>query len=293
MPFPCPPSSVFPQAPILRPVELTSVEYPDSIKGEFPGQPPPPVTTFHGALCAMRRAADCCTLLGNQAGLIKHSACLRATLLVDLFTRILPLPLAIKQQVDCSLFSTGHRVVTQASASLPNGLLLPVVCMPLPRCAVLPCDQFAPPPRSPSPLLFRIFVRTSPACLFLVPAQICSCSFPPIPLVCTIMPDGPLSPCLVCVLQGSWLSSGRTFTHVPERMTLFKPLVIPARCLLLGATTPLQQLLSFLSGQALTLSGSALQAASKCFWASQPIQRSDQVTPALLSSPVCCRDCLL
>ena len=85
------------QAPILRPVELTSVEVPP--KSEPHDGPPQKVKSINDALCAMRRAADCCILLANQDTVIANTACLRATLLVDLFTRLLPIPLSISPEV--------------------------------------------------------------------------------------------------------------------------------------------------------------------------------------------------
>jgi len=82
------------QAPVLRPVELTSVELPAGV--EQPEQAPPRrIATLNEALCALRRAADCCTLLANQSSIIANTACLRATMIVDLFTRVVPLPLPI------------------------------------------------------------------------------------------------------------------------------------------------------------------------------------------------------
>ena len=67
--------------PLLRPVALTLV--------------PDRVTTLHEAACALRHAERLCTLLANQAGLLKHSISLRLALLQHLFTCVLPLPLPL------------------------------------------------------------------------------------------------------------------------------------------------------------------------------------------------------
>jgi hypothetical protein len=67
--------------PLVRPVALTLV--------------PDRVSTLHEAACALRHAERLCTLLANQAGLLKHSISLRLALLQHLFTSVLPLPLPL------------------------------------------------------------------------------------------------------------------------------------------------------------------------------------------------------
>jgi hypothetical protein len=86
-------------------VELTSVELPAGVE-QPAGKAPQRIATLTEALCALRRAADCCTLLSNQSGIIANTACLRATMLVDLFTRVVPLPLPIAKDVSCPLQPT-------------------------------------------------------------------------------------------------------------------------------------------------------------------------------------------
>mmetsp|Transcript_14534 Transcript_14534/g.21938 ORF Transcript_14534/g.21938 Transcript_14534/m.21938 type:complete len:1946 (+) Transcript_14534:90-5927(+) len=67
--------------PIQLPVELSSV--PDAI------------TDYHSAAIALRKALHVCTLLANQAHLIRHTYLLRCALLQHVLTRVLPLPLPL------------------------------------------------------------------------------------------------------------------------------------------------------------------------------------------------------
>ncbi|CAM9907068.1 unnamed protein product, partial [Choristocarpus tenellus] len=65
--------------PILRPVELTLV--------------PEVVSTFEDVANALTRANEACTLLSNQRTLLKNTYFLRTSLITNLFTRVIPMPM--------------------------------------------------------------------------------------------------------------------------------------------------------------------------------------------------------
>ena len=67
--------------PIYRPVEMSKVG--DS------------VVSFHDVAIALRQCCLVCTKLSYQGGLIKNTFCLRVGLITNLFTRVIPLPLAM------------------------------------------------------------------------------------------------------------------------------------------------------------------------------------------------------
>jgi hypothetical protein len=74
-------AGVAPPPRILLPVELTLV--------------PDAVSSFNDVTNAMRHCVHVCTLLGNQSTLIKNTHCLRVSLIQNLFTSVIPLPLPI------------------------------------------------------------------------------------------------------------------------------------------------------------------------------------------------------
>ena len=69
------------RTPIMRPIELTLVK--------------DKVLDFVSAAAAMRHALNLCVLMANQKDTVKNSYTLRLCLISHLFTRVIPLPLAV------------------------------------------------------------------------------------------------------------------------------------------------------------------------------------------------------
>ncbi len=89
--------------PINRPIEMTLVSE--------------RVTNFAEAQEAMRHAVNLCTLLANQADIVRNSYTLRICLIQHLFTRVLPLPMPFyhpEKGARCFWSSRDIRYETQA-----------------------------------------------------------------------------------------------------------------------------------------------------------------------------------
>ena len=91
-----------PQQKIIRPVELTLVQS--------------RVTNFNDVSNALRHCAQLCTLMSYQTDLIKNTYMLRASLIVHLFTDVIPMPLPTnhpKRSTQCFWASQPMRYETQ------------------------------------------------------------------------------------------------------------------------------------------------------------------------------------
>ena len=89
--------------PIYRPVQLSLV--------------PNSVSSFHDVGVCLRHADNICTRLSYQRDLVKNTFCLRAALIQDIFTSVIPLPLPLdhpKRKTQCFWASQEMRYETQA-----------------------------------------------------------------------------------------------------------------------------------------------------------------------------------
>ncbi len=92
-----------PVPPILRPVQLSLCA--DRVR------------SHNEAATALRHAVHLCTLLGNQAELIKNTYCVRVALIQHLVTQVIPLPLPQnhpRRSEQCFWASSPMRYETQA-----------------------------------------------------------------------------------------------------------------------------------------------------------------------------------
>ena len=92
------------ERPIVVPVELSRV--PDSVE------------TLAGASNAMQHAVYACTLLANQAGLVRDSYALRLALVSHLFLRVLPPPLPPNSTSRCFWASLGSSITSDTQSAL-------------------------------------------------------------------------------------------------------------------------------------------------------------------------------
>lgn len=91
-----------PKPPILRPVELTLVAN--------------KVKTFNDVANALRHCVHLCTLMAYQTDTIKNTYMLRASLIVNMFTDVIPLPLPLshpRRKQQCFWMSQQMRYETQ------------------------------------------------------------------------------------------------------------------------------------------------------------------------------------
>ena len=101
------------EPPIIMPVPLTSI--------------PDAVDTFQDVSNALQRAAEVCTLLANQRGLLSESYALRASLLTHLFLRTLPTPRPLGRKdrpLECFWARTGKQITHDTQAEILRWLSL-------------------------------------------------------------------------------------------------------------------------------------------------------------------------
>lgn len=95
---------------ILRPAELSRVAA--------------KIQTTRDAVMALRECVHCCTLLANQADLVRNSYCLRTSLIAHLFTQVLPLPLPATSPLADRCFWGSQKMTHDTQSAILHSLAL-------------------------------------------------------------------------------------------------------------------------------------------------------------------------